>query len=198
MKALSPPPPPWRNPISAGAFSGVRTNPNWDSVIPQAASTGPLSLGTSILVPPTPVDQRESAGIEAAPTGDPTPKSPLSPVATLTAIPRAAAPRKTWSNNCAVPVSAEASACPQLLEMTLPRRFSAAYSTADARSPSSSVGATTTTILAPGAKACAHSTSSVVSVAQSALVVAGFPLGYSTLRLFESIPGNPMVSENVL
>ena len=71
-------------------------------VLPQALSTGPLSDGTLNAVPPMPVANGESAGIEAAPAGVPSPKSPLSPVETFTAIPFAAALRMMLLNARAV------------------------------------------------------------------------------------------------
>ncbi len=95
-----------------GLPCGRRLEPNSAVDIPQAESTGPLSLGTLMLVPPTEVAYGESDGTDAAPSGVPTPLSPVSPEATLTAMPRAAARLKTASYMRAVDGSLPTSVWP--------------------------------------------------------------------------------------
>src|SRR4051812_15251480 len=83
--------------------------------------------------------------------------------------------------------------------MTSPALLLATHCVADRMSESLFDFATTRTIFAPGATACAHVTSSVVSAAQQnallGLVGDGAPSGYTTWRLVAGSPKYALKSD---
>ena len=127
-KTLSPPPPPCAKLVRCVGSSATpvvaASKVAW---MPHAVSLAPDSVGIPMLVPPTAVTYGESAGMIGAPTAVPTPLSPESPVAALTATPRAAAFFMTPLNNCASSIVLAFSGSPQLFEIVLPRWWAAAY-----------------------------------------------------------------------
>src|SRR5208282_2891152 len=95
QKTLSPPPPPPTNPINP-YDGGSTTEPPLSrkvNVSPQAVVTVAPGCWRSfrIVVPPTAVACGATEGTPGAPTGEPTPLSPLSPVEKFTEIPFAEA-----------------------------------------------------------------------------------------------------------
>src|SRR5260370_178543 len=121
-------------------------------------------------VPPTAVTPGADAGVQAlsinallSHVGCPAPVSPDDPKNLMPwspAVPKIAC---CWWTRLG---SAQIAASPELCEMTSPRLLSAAYRVALRMSASWSLLASTRSMTAPGATACAHSTSSEISADQ--------------------------------
>src|SRR5215470_12433514 len=130
-------------------------------------------LGSAVsVVPPTPVTFGSEAGVLAANSAavlfgsQAGCEAPLSPDEAKSVIPFLTAAANSaccWLSRAG---SMHASASPKLCEMTSPMLLSIAYLVAARMSVSLLLGAISSTMFAPGAVACAHSTSSVVSTDQ--------------------------------
>src|SRR5580658_3584638 len=215
---LAPPPPPSMNPKNSGGMVGglgaglaMRT-----SFKPQPVCSLMLSFGSrNVLVPPTAVANGE---VELAPADtESMPKSawlasrlsPESPVEMLCEIPSAAAisemPFSTTSSEGASSAST-ISGMPKLFDSWLPKPFSMANRLPISRLVNVLSAVTTSTMLAPGASECAHSTSRVVSNCQlpamqplvAEQVVSDAPFGVKIWKFAEVSGGRPLFAENAL
>src|SRR5215475_13487018 len=132
----------------------------------------PVLVSAKSVVPPTPVTFGSEAGVLAAnraavlfgsQLGC---EAPLSPDEAKSVIPLLIASANTVCCSASRAGSMHASASPKLCEMTSPTLWSITYLVVARMSESLLLGATASTMFAPGAVTCAHSTSSVVSTAQ--------------------------------
>src|SRR6266849_2834257 len=129
----------------------------------------PLCASASRWVPPTAVTSGSDAGVDALSTNESGWPShvgcaaPWSPDDANSVIPFAGACGNTsccWATSAG---AMQASAAAKLCEMTSPRLLSPAHFVTARMSASWLLGASTRSIVAPGATTCAHSTSSEIS-----------------------------------
>src|SRR5580704_2383919 len=191
---LVPPPAPSWKPNSAGGTTGALGVGPASSVMlrPQPVCNSMLFWEfKKVLVPPTPVTNGESAlaftDTELIPKAalSSARLSPESPLETCWEIPKEAASSEmpfSIASSAGSRSTSLTSVVPKLLESTLPNPFSTANRFAASRLESLLLGPSTSTMLAPGAMACAHSTSIEVSNCQ-------FPASHPLVAVQVAVPG---------